>query len=86
MVSHSGGKDSQATLIEVLAQVPAAQVIVVHATLGDLEWPGALEHAEAQAQAAGVPFIVARAFYKDGSIRPPARRAILAERWPALVH
>jgi len=67
VVSHSGGKDSQATLIEVLRQVPAAQVLVVHATLGDLEWPGALEHAEAQAKAAGVPFLVARAYYKDGS-------------------
>ena len=67
VVSHSGGKDSQATLIEVLRQVPASQVLVVHATLGELEWPGALELAQAQAEAAGVPFLVARAYFLDGS-------------------
>lgn len=61
VVNHSGGKDSQAMLIEVLRHVPAAQVLVVHATLGESEWPGALEHAREQAEAAGVPFVVAEA-------------------------
>jgi len=61
VVNHSGGKDSQAMLIKVLEVVPAAQVLVVHATLGESEWPGALEHAQQQAQDAGVPFIVAEA-------------------------
>ncbi|GGN32379.1 phosphoadenosine phosphosulfate reductase domain-containing protein [Deinococcus daejeonensis] len=61
VVNHSGGKDSQALLIRVLEVVPAAQVLVVHATLGKSEWPGALEHAQQQAEAAGVPFIVAQA-------------------------
>lgn len=61
VVNHSGGKDSQALLIRVLELVPAAQVLVVHATLGESEWPGALEHAQQQAEAAGVPFIVAEA-------------------------
>src|SRR5215510_9327483 len=66
-VSHSGGKDSQAQLIEVLKHVPAAQVAVFHADLGDIEWPGAKDLAQAQAEAAGVPFIVAHAVYQDGS-------------------
>ncbi|EAA5820667.1 phosphoadenosine phosphosulfate reductase family protein [Salmonella enterica] len=59
--NHSGGKDSQAMLIKLLEIVPATQLIVVHASLGIIEWPGALELAEMQAKGAGLPFIVARA-------------------------
>lgn len=59
VVNHSGGKDSQAMLIRVLELVPPAQILVLHATLGESEWPGALEHAQQQAEAAGVPFLVA---------------------------
>lgn len=62
VVNHSGGKDSQAMLIMLLAMgVPASQIVVIHASLGDIEWEGALELAEKQARDAGVPFIVARA-------------------------
>jgi len=61
VVNHSGGKDSQAMMIHVLEHVPASQVLVVHATLGESEWPGALEHAREQAEAAGAPFLVAQA-------------------------
>lgn len=61
VVNHSGGKDSQAMMIKLLDQVPAAQILVVHASLGEIEWTGALELAERQAAEAGVPFIVARA-------------------------
>lgn len=61
VVNHSGGKDSQAMMIELLKIVPAAQMIVIHATLGEVEWEGALEHARDQALAADVPFIVAEA-------------------------
>lgn len=59
--NHSGGKDSQVMLIKLLEIVPTAQLIVVHASLGVIEWPGALELAETQAGDAGLPFIVARA-------------------------
>lgn len=61
VANHSGGKDSQAMLIRLLEVVPREQVLVVHASLGEVEWPGALEHAQQQAEAAGLPFIVARA-------------------------
>jgi len=62
VVNHSGGKDSQAMLIRLLeAGVPKRQILVAHASLGDVEWPGALEHAQNQAVAAGVAFVVARA-------------------------
>ena len=59
--NHSGGKDSQAMLIRLLDFVPRNQILVVHASLGSMEWPGALELAEKQAGDAGVPFVVAKA-------------------------
>jgi len=67
VVNHSGGKDSQAALIATLQYVPPAQVVVIHAALGEVEWHGALEVAERDAKDAGVPFLVAHARWKDGS-------------------
>jgi len=61
VANHSGGKDSQAQLIRLLERVPAAQLLVVHASLGAMEWPGAMELARDQAAAAGLPFVVAQA-------------------------
>ena len=61
VINHSGGKDSQAMMIELLEFVPKEQILVVHASLGFMEWPGALQLAQNQAKAAGVPFIVATA-------------------------
>ncbi|WP_256578294.1 hypothetical protein [Pseudomonas sp. A25(2017)] len=55
VANHSDGKDSQAQLIRVLEQIPASQVVVVHASLG------AMELARDQAAAAGLSFIVAKA-------------------------
>jgi len=57
-VSHSGGKDSQSMLILVRKLVPAAQIIVVHADLGKVEWPGTLEHAKATSK--GLKFFTCR--------------------------
>ncbi|MCH7381304.1 phosphoadenosine phosphosulfate reductase family protein [Acinetobacter higginsii] len=59
VINHSGGKDSQAMMIKLLEFVPKSQILVVHASLGEMEWHGALEHAQKQADDAGVPFIVA---------------------------
>lgn len=61
VANHSGGKDSQAMLITLLHRVPREQLLVVHASLGEAEWPGALEHAQQQATAAELPFLVATA-------------------------
>jgi 3'-phosphoadenosine 5'-phosphosulfate sulfotransferase (PAPS reductase)/FAD synthetase len=61
VANHSGGKDSQAQLIRLLERVPSAQMIVVHASLGPMEWAGAMELARDQAAAAGLPFIIAEA-------------------------
>lgn len=61
VVNHSGGKDSQAMMIKLREFVPANQLLVIHASLGILEWAGALELAQNQAVTNGSPFIVARA-------------------------
>lgn len=61
VANHSGGKDSQAQLIRLLEVIPASQLLVVHASLGPMEWPGAMELARDQAHAAGLPFIIATA-------------------------
>lgn len=61
VANHSGGKDSQVQLIRLLERVPASQLVVVHASLGEMEWPGAMELARDQAADAGLTFIVATA-------------------------
>lgn len=61
VINHSGGKDSQAMMIKLLEFVPSKQILVIHASLGFMEWPGALELAQKQAANAGVPFVVAKA-------------------------
>ena len=62
VANHSGGKDSQAMLIKMLDMgIPRRQILVIHATLGEVEWPGALDLAKKQAEDAGLPFIVAEA-------------------------
>ena len=46
-VSHSGGKDSQAMYAILRERIPHAQLVVVHADLGKVEWEGVKEHIEA---------------------------------------
>lgn len=59
VLNHSGGADSQGAFIKVAQQVPAAQMLCVHAPLGEMEWPGAMELAREQAARWGVPFLLA---------------------------
>lgn len=58
-ISHSGGKDSQAMTILLRQVFPAEQLVVVHAPLGRVEWPGTLRHIEQTTE--GLPLILARA-------------------------
>jgi len=45
VVSHSGGKDSQAMLYRVLRMgVPPSQIVIIHAPLKGVEWAGIPEH------------------------------------------
>ena len=57
-VNHSGGKDSQAMTIMLSRIVPREQLVAVHAPLGEVEWPGTIEHIEATLPA-GVPLAFA---------------------------
>ena len=46
-INHSGGKDSQAMTILLSRIVPHDCLVAVHAPLGEVEWPGTIEHIEA---------------------------------------
>lgn len=65
VVSHSGGKDSQAQLVQVRKVVPDEQLLVVHAPLRMVEWEGAVEQARADTPP-GVPFLLAEPVDKHG--------------------
>ena len=69
-VSHSGGKDSQASYLAVhhmLADLGRLdQLVVVHADLGEVEWHGTQDHIRATTWH---PVNVVQAIYKDGSTK-----------------
>lgn len=44
VINHSAGKDSQAMYLMLRDLVPDAQRVIVHADLGAVEWPEAVEH------------------------------------------
>ena len=58
-INHSGGKDSQAMTIRLVeAGIPRDQLLIVHATLGDVEWPGTIGHI--RTTTFGLPLVIAR--------------------------
>lgn len=59
VVNHSGGKDSQAMYLVLHQLVPARQLVIVHADLGEVEWAGAVDHI--RATTAGEPLHICRA-------------------------
>lgn len=44
VINHSAGKDSQAMTLALRGLIPAQQMVVVHADLGEVEWAGNLDH------------------------------------------
>lgn len=62
--SHSGGKDSQAMYTYLRSLVPAEQIVVVHADLGEVEWLNVQEHIAGNIQH---ELNVVRATWADGS-------------------
>ena len=44
VINHSGGKDSQAMTAWLAARIPHEQLLLIHAPLGRVEWPGTIEH------------------------------------------
>lgn len=59
VVNHSGGKDSQAMFHFLHARIPAAQLVVVHALLPEVEWEGVEDHV--RATTLGVPVFTCQA-------------------------
>jgi len=57
-INHSGGKDSQTMTILVSRIVPPDQLLIVHAPLGEVEWPGVIAQIE-NTIPPGVPLIMA---------------------------
>lgn len=58
VINHSGGKDSQAMTSLLRRIIPAEQLLVIHANLGEVEWPGVIDHIKATI--GGLPLIVCR--------------------------
>lgn len=58
VVNDSAGKDSQAMRIWIRQLVPADQILLIHADLGEVEWPGNVEHI--QRFSAGLPLVIAK--------------------------
>ena len=68
-VSHSGGKDSQCMMLLLSRLVPREQLLVVHAPLGEVEWPNTIDHIQSTIPN-GVPFVAFNAL----SSGTPGRR------------
>ncbi len=77
VLSHSGGKDSQAMTVHVSRLVPSDQLLIVHAPLGDMEWPRTLAHIRATVPS-DVPFILARTAQGKSLLDRVAERG----KWP----
>ena len=77
-VNHSGGKDSQAMTILLSRIVPHSQLLAVHAPLGEVEWPGTIEHIEAT-----LPKDVPRIFAPVASGKTLLERVEERGLWPS---
>lgn len=65
VISHSGGKDSQAMYLALRKVIPAEQIVVAYAKLGEgVVWEGLLEHVR---ETVSSPVIVADAVHADGA-------------------
>jgi 3'-phosphoadenosine 5'-phosphosulfate sulfotransferase (PAPS reductase)/FAD synthetase len=71
MINSSGGKDSQTALAVTVAAadeagVPRSRLVVVHADLGRMEWPGVKQLAREQAEYYNLEFVVEKYRNKAG--------------------
>jgi 3'-phosphoadenosine 5'-phosphosulfate sulfotransferase (PAPS reductase)/FAD synthetase len=98
-INSSAGKDSQAMLDYVVEQcdragVPRSRLVVAHADLGRVEWPGTRELAEEQARHYGLVFHAVKRpqgdlldhIAKRGMFPSPAARFCTSDHKRAQVH
>ena len=78
-ISTSGGKDSQAMTILLARIVPRDQLVAVHAPLGEVEWPGTVEHIE-NTIPPGLPLIMA----ETASGKSLLDRVEVRGKWPGI--
>jgi 3'-phosphoadenosine 5'-phosphosulfate sulfotransferase (PAPS reductase)/FAD synthetase len=99
VVNSSAGKESQGMLDVVVERadrdgVPRARLVVAHADLGRVEWPGTRELAEEQARHYGLPFHAVRRPQGDllehiarrGKFPSPAARYCTSDHKRSQVH
>jgi 3'-phosphoadenosine 5'-phosphosulfate sulfotransferase (PAPS reductase)/FAD synthetase len=87
VVNSSAGKDSQAMLdwlaeLVALHGLPRDRVVVAHADLGRVEWPGTRELAEEQARFYGFRFEVVRRRTRDGRPQDLLGHVEARGKWP----
>jgi len=87
LINSSGGKDSQTALEEVVRtaqrlRIPTSKLVVVHADLGVVEWPGTRELAEEQARHYGLRFEVVRYRNANGEHPDLLEHILERGRWP----
>lgn len=81
VLNHSGGKDSQAMTALVRRIVPHAQLVVIHAPLGEIEWPGTLAHIEGTIGA--LPLVLAHAVDREGNRKRLLDAVRRRGKWPS---
>lgn len=88
VVNSSAGKDSQAMLDLVVATadrigVPRSRLVVVHADLGRVEWPGTRELAEEQARHYGLRFEAVHRRTAGGERQTLLEHVRARGKWPS---
>jgi len=87
VVNSSGGKDSQTALRYVVQQcdslgIARDRIVVSHQCLGDMEWKGTIELAEAQAKHYGLRFVVSKQRNNKGVEQTLLEKVELRGKWP----
>jgi 3'-phosphoadenosine 5'-phosphosulfate sulfotransferase (PAPS reductase)/FAD synthetase len=82
VVSHSGGKDSQAMALKVHQLVPPEQIVWIHAPLKGVEWAGIIEQIR-RYKPEGVPLLFADAVDKYGEQKYLLDFIIHRGMWPS---
>ena len=80
--NHSAGKDSQAMYLLLRDIVPADQLVVIHADLGDrVEWDGVQDHIRATID--GRELLVEKAVDKEGNEKDLLQNVERRQMWPS---
>lgn len=86
LINTSGGKDSQATADVTVQRARSAgvldRVVMVHADLGEAEWPGTTKLVTEHAAHYGLPLHIVARRKADGSVETIVERVLKRGMWP----